>query len=112
MLDRVLNLNAVSASTEWLYVGGCCKAQIMATAIPSQTVAAPNISVQLCQGNPNVASNWYEIPGDPVLVTSANVSVATLPFEIGAARFARLANTVASTGVVSDTYELSLTAWE
>lgn len=38
--------------------------------------------------------------------------VVTAPFTIGNAKFARLVPTTAGTGIVADTYELSLTAWE
>lgn len=111
LLDRVVSLLATTASTEWLYVGGCTKAQLMATAIAAQTAAA-TVKVQLCQGDPTVAGNWYDMPGSPTLTTSTGGAAIAAPFEIGTAKFARLVPTVAGTGIVADTYELSLTAWE
>lgn len=111
LLDRVLSLLATTASTEWLYVGGCTKAQLAATPMAGQSVAAV-VKVQLCQGDPSVANNWYDIPGAPTLTTSAAAPVVTVPFDIGNAKFARLVPTTAGTGIVADTYELALTAWE
>ena len=111
LLDRVVSLVAAVASTEWLYVGGCTKAQLMATAISAQTAAA-TIKVQLCQGDPSIGGNWFDCPGAPTLTTSAAESVATAPFDIGNAKFARLVPTTAGTGISADTYELSLAAWE
>lgn len=111
LLDRVVGLNTTTASTEWLYVGGCTNAQIMSTAMAGQTVAAV-VKVQLCQGDPAIAANWYDVPSAPTLTTSASAPVVTAPFVIGNAKFARLVPTTAGTGIVADTYELALTAWE
>ena len=111
LLDRVVGLTTTTASTEWLYVGGCTNAQIMSTAMAGQTVAAV-VKVQLCQGDPAIAANWYDVPSAPTLTTSASAPVVTAPFVIGNAKFARLVPTTAGTGIVADTYELALTAWE
>ena len=111
MIDRVVGLTTTTASTEWLYVGGCVNAQIMSTAMAGQTVAAV-VKVQLCQGDPAIAGNWYDIPSAPTLTTSASTFAVTSPFVIGNAKFARLVPTTAGTGIATDTYELVLTAWE
>ena len=111
LIDRVVGLTTTTASTEWLYVGGCTNAQLMSTAMSGQTVAAV-VKVQLCQGDPAIANNWYDIPSAPTLTTSATTFVVTAPFTIGNAKFARLVPATAGTGIVADTYELALTAWE
>lgn len=111
LIDRVVGLTTTTASTEYLYVGGCTNAQIMSTAMSGQTVAAV-VKVQLCQGDPTIAGNWYDVPSAPTLTTSASTFVVTAPFVIGNAKFARLVPTTAGTGIVADTYELVLTAWE
>lgn len=111
LIDRVVGLTTTTASTEWLYVGGCASAQLMCTAIAGMTTAAV-LKVQLCQGDPTVAANWYDIPGAPTLTTSATALAVTAAFAIGQAKFMRLVPTTAGVAVTADTYELSVTAWE
>ena len=111
MIDRVVGLTTTTPSTEWLYVGGCTSAQLMCTPIAGMTTAAV-LKAQLCQGDPTIAANWYDIPGAPTLTTSATTLVVTAAFAIGQAKFMRLVPTTAGVAVTVDTYELSATAWE
>jgi hypothetical protein len=126
MNDRVVSLTALTASTERLWVEGCTRLQITCTPIPGMT-GAPEIGVEVCNGDPDVASNWYthdaSVSGDAfspstvapvVFKPSATVAtrsvVASLPAPV---TFMRLKPTVVATGgVVADTYELVVLAWE
>ena len=111
LIDRVVGLATTTPSTEWLYVGGCSRAQMMCTPVTGLT-GTPALKAQLCQGDPSIAGNWYDIPGAPTLAPSLTVSVATAAFEIGTAKFMRLVPTTAATAATADTYELVMTAWE
>ena len=111
LIDRVVGLATTTPSTEWLYVGGCDRAQMMCTPVTGLT-GAPVLKAQLCQGDPSVAGNWYDIPGAPTLAPSLTMSVATAAFEIGTAKFMRFVPTTAATAATADTYELVMTAWE
>lgn len=113
MNDRVLSLVAVAgtASTEYLLVMGCNKLKIDCQPLTGATVAAA-VKVQVCYGNPAIATNWIDLPSATLTCsatlfsTSADVDLPT------GARFARLAVTTQGAGVVADTYELAILARE
>ena len=66
----------------------------------------------MCNGDPAIASTWYDVPS-ATLALSATATVASAIFDIAMpVQFARLMPTVAGVGVVVDTYELVLSAWE
>ena len=109
--DRVVGLTTTTPSTEHLWVEGCTKAQITCTPLTGATTA-PTVKLQVCNGDPAVASQWYDVPS-ATLALSASANVASAHFDIAMpVQFARLVPTVAGVGVVVDTYELVLLAWE
>lgn len=109
--DRVVGLTTTTASTEYLWVEGCTKAQITCTPLTGATTA-PTVKLQVCNGDPAVASQWYDVPS-ATLALSATLTTASAYFDIAMpVQFARLVPTVAGAGVVVDTYELVINAWE
>ena len=109
--DRVVGLNTTTASTEYLWVEGCTKAQITCTPLTGATTA-PTVKLQVCNGDPAVASQWYDVPS-ATLALSATLTTASAYFDIAMpVQFARLVPTVAGVGVVADTYELTINTWE
>lgn len=111
MNDRVVGLTTTTPSTEHLWVEGCTKAQITCTPLTGATTA-PTVKLQVCNGDPAVASQWYDVPS-ATLALSASANVASAYFDIAMpVQFARLVPTVAGVGVVADTYELTINAWE
>ena len=111
MNDRVVGLTTTTPSTELLWVEGCTKAQITCTPLTGATTA-PMVKLQVCNGDPAIASQWYDVAG-ATLTLSATLPTASAYFDIAMpVQFARLVPTVAGAGVVADTYELTVNAWE
>ena len=111
MNDRVVGLTTTTPSTELLWVEGCTKAQITCTPLTGATTA-PTVKLQVCNGDPAIASQWYDVAG-ATLALSATLTTASAYFDIAMpVQFARLVPTVAGVGVVADTYELTINAWE
>ena len=111
MNDRVVGLTTTTPSTELLWVEGCTKAQITCTPLTGATTA-PTVKLQVCNGDPAIASQWYDVAG-ATLALSATLTTASAYFDIAMpVQFARLVPTVAGAGVVADTYELTVNAWE
>ena len=109
--DRVVGLTTTTPSTEHLWVEGCTKAQITCTPLTGATTA-PTVKLQVCNGDPAVASQWYDVPS-ATLALSATLTTASAYFDIAMpVQFARLVPTVVGVGVVADTYELTINAWE
>lgn len=113
LIDIVLSLTAAAgtASTEWLYVGGCTKAQIHCTQLTGATTA-PSVKLQQCHGDPAVAANWVDVSGGTLALSATLTSVSAI-FDLAApSQFVRLVSTVAGVGVVANSYQLSVAAWE
>ena len=106
LVDRIVSLTATTASTDFLYVDGCKRGQIV-LALGAATTA-PTIKLQVCD---DIQANaWYDVPGATVAGT-ASATVASAMFDMPAAKFARLVPTVAGSGITADTYTLMLKAW-
>jgi hypothetical protein len=109
LVDSVVNLTTTTASTDLLYVEGCSQAQIILT-LPAGITTAPTVGLQLCDGDPGVAANWYTVAGATV-AGAANSTVASAVISLPRAKFARLVPTAAGSGITNDTYTLMLKAW-
>ncbi len=108
MVDSVVSLLATTASTDYLYAAGCRQGQIVLTLAAATTV--PALKVQACDGDPSVATNWYDVPSATV-TGLANASVASAIFTLPPCKFLRLVPTTAGAGITADTYTLLLKAW-
>jgi len=108
LVDSVVSLTATTASTDLLYVDGCYSGQLVLTLGAATT--PPTVKVQLCDGNPATATNWYDVPSATVAGT-ANTTVASAVFALSSGKFARLVPTVAGTGITADSYTLLFKAW-
>jgi hypothetical protein len=109
LVDSVVSLLTTTPSTDLLWVEGCTRAQILLTLAAATTV--PTIGLQLCDGDPSVATNWYTVAGVS-LVGSVNSTVVTAAFDLPCAKFARLVPTAAGSVITADTYTLMLKAWD
>ena len=111
LVDLVMSLTATTASTEWLYVSGCSKGQIMAAAMTGATTV-PVLKLQACSGDPAIAGNWFDV-ANATLTTSASAATVSAIFDLPHARFVRLVPTTAGVATPASTaYELCVTAWE
>ena len=106
LVDRVVSLTATTASTDFLYVDGCKRGQIV-LALGAATTA-PTLKLQVCDDIQ--ASAWYDVPSATVAGT-ASTTVASAMFDLPPAKFARLVPTVAGSGITADTYTLMVKAW-
>lgn len=107
LVDRVVSLTATTASTDFLWVDGCRKGQIV-LALGAATTA-PTLKLQVCDDLQ--AAAWYDVPSATVAGT-ASTTVASAIFDLPPAKFARLVPTVAGSGITADTYTLMVKAWE
>lgn len=111
LIDAVMSLTTTTASTEWLYVGGCGKGQITATAMTGATTL-PVLKLQACHGDPAIAGNWFDVVG-ATLTTSASAMTASAIFDLPHALFVRLIPSTAGVATPASTaYEICVTAWE
>lgn len=108
LVDSVVSLTAVANSTDYLYVANCVRAQIALTLAAATTV--PSAKMQICDGDPTVAANWYDVPGASI-TGAASSTVASVVVELPPAKFARFAITGAGSGITADTYTLLMKAW-
>lgn len=106
LVDRVVNLTVTTASTEFLYIDGCSKGQIVLTLGTATT--APTLKVQVCDDVSN--NGWYDVTGATVAGT-ASTTVASAIFDLPPGKFARLVPTVAGSVITADSYTLMLKAW-
>lgn len=97
-------------STEYLYTDGCTKAQLISTPMTWSTTP-PALKLQWCNGDPTVATNWFDITGGTI-TTSITAPVATDTINIPACKFLRFAVTTSAVGTITALYDLFIKAWE
>ena len=110
LVDRVLTLTAAAgtASTDYLYVEGCRKGQIV-LALPAGVTTNPAVKLQVCDDIQ--AGAWYDVTGATV-TGAVSAVVASVIYDMPPAKFARLVVTTAGAGITADTYTLMIKAWE